>query len=219
MSSVRSSAREQVSLPSPPPASQLVDFPEARIRPTVALYRVTRRGRGPWWFSSQGGGRFDLSAPEGTCYLACEPLAALLEVLGPRSGGLVAREFFAERRLHSLRVPEERRLADCASRRATAFGVTLEIGAVVPYDRSRAWAHRFHEAGREGVRYRLRHDPQGSLGIALFGPAGEASWPAPPPAVLEPALLAELSSETGIRVIGRPSRKQLTVADLPDGLK
>ncbi|ABG99767.1 hypothetical protein RHA1_ro08723 (plasmid) [Rhodococcus jostii RHA1] len=54
--------------------------------------QVTRGHRvsnGPWWFSSSGGGRFDLSAPRGTCYVAFDEATAIRETVGrrwPRSG-------------------------------------------------------------------------------------------------------------------------------------
>lgn len=68
------------------------------------------QGHGPWWFGSSLAGRFDLPEPHGTCYLAADPLAALLEVLGPdRRGGAVSEGFFAERRLHRLRVAQGER--------------------------------------------------------------------------------------------------------------
>ena len=84
----------------------------------------------------------------------------------------------ADRALATLRVPARLRLADCTVGEARRFGITLEIGASDDYELCRRWAAAFAAEGFAGVRYRLRHDPSGSLlGIALFGAAGEADWP------------------------------------------
>ena len=139
-----------------------------------------RRGRSPWWFGSSGEGRFDLPPPDGTCYLAADELGALLEAVGPdRDGGAVSTEFLAARCLWRLRAPAERRLGDLTARRARGFGITAEIGTLVPYDLPQAWAARLHAAGFQGLVYWLRHDPARSEGIALFGPEGGAAedWP------------------------------------------
>jgi len=59
------------------------------------LYRIFRTGRSRWWFSYDGTGRFDLPFPAGTCYLAEDPLAALLQV---RRGLTLLSEAFLDAR-------------------------------------------------------------------------------------------------------------------------
>src|SRR5690606_5570920 len=71
--------REQPSLGPPPDPEALRDFPVWHVHAGTVLCRVTAAEHGPWWFSSTGEGRFDLVPPRGTCYLADDEVAALLE--------------------------------------------------------------------------------------------------------------------------------------------
>ncbi|MEM7480913.1 MAG: RES domain-containing protein [Acidobacteriota bacterium] len=204
------------SLTAPPSdPSDLATFPARSLAPEDDLYRIVHEGLGPWWFGHRGDGRFDLEAPHGTCYLAREPLAALLDVIGPnRAGGAVSRAFLAARRMRRLRVPKVHRLADLVARRATAFGVTGEIGLIVPYDLPQQWAGRLHEARFEGVVYRLRHDPAGDEGLALFGAAGERrGWRRGREEELPAELLDRLEEECGIEVLDVPKSSQLKFVD------
>jgi hypothetical protein len=83
----------------------------------------------------------------------------------------------ADRALATLRASARLRLADCTAEKARRFGITLEIGASDDYELCQRWAEAFALEGFAGIRYRLRHDPSGSLlGIALFSAAGEADW-------------------------------------------
>ncbi len=204
--------QNQKSLAPPPSESgALKAFPSFELAPTQRLYRVGRENRSPWWFGSSGAGRFDLSEPDGTCYLAGDVVAALLEVIGPdREGGFVTTEHFATRRLFELRVPETRHLADLASTRAAALGVTLEIHTTVPYDLPQQWAERLRAEGFDGLRYLLRHDPAGEDGFALFGPAGaREDWPIDHTSPIGADLLQELESATGLKVAPIPHSRQL----------
>ena len=96
----------------PPPAEPgaLAGFPASAAGPERALYRRRARGvGGPGGSraeSLRGPGRFDLPPPHGTCYLAGDPLSALLEVVGPDLvRGAVWTPFLAERRVCELRPP------------------------------------------------------------------------------------------------------------------
>lgn len=162
-------------------------------------------------------GRFDLPKPHGTCYLASDEIAALLEVIGPnRLGGGVCREFFDARRLRRLRLPAKRRLADLVARRAAAFGITGEIGSLVPYDLPQRWARRLHRATFEGVIFHLRHDPSAAEGLALFGPTGERkAWRRGREEPLDDELLGRLERDCGLEILDRPRASQLRFADLP----
>jgi RES domain len=213
-----SRGRETVSL-RPPPADPeaLRDFPRKTLTPADDLYRVARQGRSPWWFGSAGLGRFDLPPPDGTCYLAADEVGALLEVVGPgRDGGAVTAEFFAARRRWRLRVPAERSLGELTARRARGFGITVEIGTLVPYDLPRAWAARLHAAACQGLAYWLRHDPARGEGIALFGPEGAGEgWPDGEKASISSELLDRLHAECGLEVVEVPRAGALRI--LKDG--
>lgn len=210
------SGRERLSLKSPPASpSDLANFPRRELGPGSTLWRVVDAGRGPWWFNCSPGGRFNLSAPFGTCYVAADPLSALLEVLGPDlTDGLVPAEFLARRRMRCLDVPRLFDLADLTSRAARVFGVTLEIHTITPYDLPQAWARQLHRAGRHGVAYFLRHDPSAGLGFGIFGRAGErTSWKRGRLALIGPDLMERLRREAGVIVAGIPNSVDLSVAD------
>lgn len=62
------------------PPADLSGFPRHELRRSATLYEIHLVGQGPWWFSSDGLGRFDLNSPRGTCYLAEDPLGGFVEV-------------------------------------------------------------------------------------------------------------------------------------------
>ena len=203
----------------PPPATaeELAEFPASELSTETELFRVVRRGRAPWWFGSSMAGRFDLPAPAGTCYLATDPLAALLEALGPfRRGGAVTIPFLEARELRRLFLPASERAADATSRRAAGFGITAEIGTILPYDLPQRWALRWHEAGFGAVIYWLRHDPSRGRGVALFGRAGARKrWRRGRARGIHRELIARLERECGVRVLRIPRSAELSWADDP----
>jgi len=209
-------SRESVSLRWPPEhIGELREFPTRALSPHQGLFRIVRIGNGPWWFGSSMAGRFDLPEPEGTCYLAADALAALMETIGPESqSGTVSEEFLRGRRLVRLHVPQELSLSDSTSRESSRFGMTGEIGTITPYDRPQAWAARLHAAGSAGIVYWLRHDPSRMEGFALFGPQGERSdwpWEDEAPLGIPPRLIIGLQEAFGIEVVEAPRRDQLRI--------
>lgn len=187
------------------PPADLTGFPFWELALGTPLYRVHRATRSPWWFASRaesGGGRFDLPAPAGTCYLAEDPLGAFVEVF--RETALVAQRDVDRRRLSVFTVAAPIRLADCTARGARAFGVTAAIHADPAYDLPGRWAVAFAGAGFDGVRYLVSHDPSARLvGVALFGRAGPAEWPAATtPIPID--LCDRTATEFGIRVLPTP---------------
>lgn len=195
----------------------LAGFPRLAVLPHESLWRITQSQLGPWWFSSSGEGRFDLRSPHGTCYTAADPAGALLEVVGPdRTGGALCREFFDARRLHELHVDRPHALAHLAARPSASFGITAEISTLVPYDLPQAWAAALHRAGADGVAYALRHDPEGSLGCALFGEAGaHPELPVAASSSIPEALLAGLGLTASLVVLPRPRLDQLQLVEPP----
>jgi hypothetical protein len=212
-----SARRGGPSLRLPPGPSELSSFPAEELTPNHEFFRVTRKNRGPWWFGSSLTGRFDLPHPRGTCYLAEDDLGALLEVVGrERSGGAVSTHFLASRYLHRLRLPRSHRAADCSCRRAARFGMTGELGTVMPYRLPQAWAAGLADAGFEGLVYRLRHDPAASRGTAVFGVAGEQEeWPRGRTEPVSAQLERRLVEDCGISVFEVPSSDELVYTDSP----
>jgi len=207
-----SSSRETASLRWPPeePAA-LEGFPVLRLSPATDLFRIVRRGKGPWWFGSSMQGRFDLAEPEGTCYLATDAISALLEVIGPDlEKGAISAELLKARSLRKLRLPDELDLADLTSREAVRFGVTAEIGTIVPYGCPQAWAAGLRAAGSPGVAYWPRHDPSRKIAVALFGSHGEKRrWRKGRETVISPEMIKRLHEECGIEVIDVPRSDEL----------
>lgn len=150
----------------------LTGFPA--VKPPSRLVRVCRADRGTWWFSSDGSGRFDLSAPEGTCYLATDRYAAIREAtrLGP-----VSAMWMHARELRVVAPPDPHaRLAATTRKAAGRYGITTELATVIPCDLPRRWAAAFRDDSFDGIRHQLRHDQRARpSGVALFGAAGAST--------------------------------------------
>ena len=168
-------SRQRAGLRAPRPGDAAGVPSTSRRRP---LYRCCdARHEQPWWFSTRTDnpdpGRFDLSSPQGTCYLALSPAAAIIEkttdpdqaedpVLGLDS--LVRLTVW-----EAVDVPAARsKLADTT--RPSVPTLTAEIATVVPYALPWAWADAFRAEGRSGVLYLARFAMDES--VALFGEAG-----------------------------------------------
>lgn len=183
------------------------------------FWRVVREGHGAWWFGSALQGRFDLPAPNGTCYLASDDLGAILETLGPQllPGGLAPASLLHGRLLRAIRVPHRQRLANCLAQRASKW-VTAEISTLTPYNLPQAWAKAFHGAGFKGVRYTPRHSTSRRIySIAVFGPAGERrDWPGGRALPLGAPQLRRLREHSGITIFTTPFADELAFAKLPE---
>jgi RES domain-containing protein len=184
-------------------------FPRRTLRGDRTIHRIHRAASGPWWFSSDGSGRFDpLGAGLGACYLAERPLGAWVEVFRKRL--LLAESELAERALLSIELGRDLRLADLTSRRALSFGVTASLGADQRYDAAQAFAAEAAAAGFDGIRYLVRHDPAQRLyGVALFAPAGAPSpddprWPLHANGPVPDDLVVDARTRFGYRVLPVP---------------
>lgn len=184
-------------------------FPRRTLRGDRTIYRVHRSVSGAWWFSSDGSGRFDpIGTGKGACYLAERPLGAWIEVF--RKQLLLTEAEITERSLFSVELGRSVRLADLTSRRALRFGVTASLGANEDYDGSQAFAVQAMNAGFDGVRYLVRHDPaQRFYGLALFGNAGAAipgdpDWAGGEDCDISEERIAEAGRVFGYRVLPPP---------------
>lgn len=187
----------------------LKGFPRRTLRGDRTLYRVHRAANDPWWFSSDGSGRFDpVGTGLGACYVAELALGAWVEVFRKRM--LLAEDDVAERALLSVALGRDLRLADLTSRRALGFGVTASMGANERYDDSQAFAVEAAQASFEGIRYLVRHDPAQQLyGVALFAAAGapesaDPDWPSHDDGPVPDDLVAEAGRRFGYRALPRP---------------
>lgn len=171
---------ERASLALGHPPDDLSDFPNAYVE--GERYRAHHADNGPWWFASapeapSQGGRFDLSAPNGTCYVANDVEVAVRERLGTRAAGYrwlpadmlddaeVSRMECADRPFPGL-------LADTMNRGASGT-VTREVATTVDYQLTQEWAEAWARDGFAGVRYEPRFTVGEHLfAEAWFGPAG-----------------------------------------------
>jgi RES domain-containing protein len=184
-------------------------FPAHVWKPGRRLARIHKAGRSPWWFSSDGSGRFDPVGVGGmgTCSLAENELGAFVEVF--RTATTLDVKDVEARRVSLLALDRELRLANVCSRKALRHGVTAVLGASGDYGASQRFASAALEAGFDGVRWWLRHGPAQRLaGVALFGPAGTPDdadrWPVPEPRELSRRLLERARRGFGYRVVPRP---------------
>jgi hypothetical protein len=202
------SRRDDLALRPPDPTRSYHSFPCRLLRAGAVLYRA--HARGPWWFCSQGDCRFDLPAPDGTCYLATDAGAAVREKVGPAlaATGLVPASVLAGVLVSRLSVPEPMQLANPATpTAANRFGMTREIDTA-PYPLAQEWARAWRRAGFHGVRYGTRFTPAARpTGVALFGPAGERPWPLDP----TPELATDIARRTGLRLVTPPTAAALTI--------
>lgn len=203
------SDREQVA--QGPPSTSLEGFPTHVVAPTTDLFRAHAAAFGPWWFGNEGGGRFDLPSPRGTCYTALDPGSAVRERVGPVLGGAAAvpESLLEDVVVSRLRLPEGRVVADLQSSAAGDHGVTRELETMVPYAVPQVWAQAFDRARHAGVRYGPRFTPGERSAVALFDDEGAKAWPADP----EPVRAAAAPGAPA--VLPTPRRRDLTVVRPP----
>ena len=193
----------------PPPARLKSAFPSRDYAAGATVFRSHGHGLGPCWFSHSGAGRFDLAAPDGTCYVAESEVVTLLETWG---GLQVVPDYVAaERDSSRLRLDNGVTVADLTSNLAVQYGVTTEIFTTTDYRLTQLWASAFRQAGFGGIRYWARHDlAHAAACLALFGPADQskslAGFEVDAADHLPDRrdLLDQLERETGITVLAVP---------------
>lgn len=166
--------RQDAAQREPPHGIDLSGFPADALPVSKPLFRAHSKRRGPWWFSSDGSGRFDLHPPRGTCYAADGPAPALRERLGPSysGGGRAPAQLIDETLVTEIQAPKGRG-ASLEGPTARNYPITGELVAMTPYTVPRAWAAAFDRAGFEAIHYRGRFSH--SFGVvcwALFDRAG-----------------------------------------------
>lgn len=194
------------------PPADISGFPTKRVRKGTALYRAHHKNNGPWWFSSDDGGRFNLDPPAGTCYLAMDEETALRERLGRGmlKRGVVSQGWADETVVSRVSVHRGGQVANTCHREATNHGITREIAtyARTGYGLTRMWARRFHALGLRGVLYESRFTTiTAANAYALFDEAGPKSWPDDP----APAAGVDACLRAGLQVIALPSVTALRI--------
>ncbi len=201
-----------------PPSVPIRGFPRRHVTPTDVLHRGHTAAYRPWWFGCDGGGRFDLHLPRGTCYLADSAAVAVRERLGTVLGtrATVPASLLDGVVVSRLHLPHPCDLANLQSSAASRFGVLRELEVMVPYYVPQDWATAFDQEGFGGVAYGPRFSTGPSSSYAVFGPAGSADWPVDPepvpardvtgaPVAVDPPLSSEVTvvRTPGTRARGR----------------
>jgi hypothetical protein len=171
----------------PPSRWALRSLPTRRLD-RLRLWRVHRATRGPWWFSSLSpedpgrSGRFDLPAPNGSCYLASTRTTAILEALQDFGGGLLPAAALKARVISNVEVPAGApHAAALTAAKAAAVGVNVGLWADRDRMLTHAWAAELHGAGWQALHHGAQHDPTGrGRSVTLFDHSGaHPAWGGP----------------------------------------
>lgn len=205
-----------------PPAdpAELARFPQRTVDGHWFRAHVDRGGpdRGCWWFSSvdpgddpDACGRFDLPAPEGTCYFASTEEAAARERVGTQLRGASGHESVLASALTTPQGPVTVTEAEMSPTQVANPSVkpaqrwvnrSLTVGTGI-YAVTQAWAAAFRSAGFGGIV----HEPRFTGGtrvrsLAVFGRAGR---PHPIPTVVRTRALRDVLESHAVRVVDPPS--------------
>lgn len=195
--------------PREPPSRWVLRSLPARRLAGQRLWRVHLATRLPWWFScldparpTGSGGRFDLQAPNGSCYLATTPATATLEALQDFAGGLLPASALKSRAISNMDVPGGAPpAAALTAGRAAGAGVTVVLRADRDRRLTQHWAAELHGAGWLGLYHGAPHDPTGSgRSVTLFDRSGaHPPWGGP----WDDPQTASLDSQESRRVLDR----------------
>lgn len=169
----------------PAAAGSLHDHPSQPLVGTT-LVRVWRKHLPngavrtlPWWFASvpadpSTGGRFDLPAPAGTCYLAETIAGAVLEALQIHLTNLPKAELAARGAVRTEIPPGMPPAANLTHPAGVQSGLTAAVWAGADRPLTQRWAAAFRRDGWWALHSSIQHDRRGTLrGVALFDRAGE----------------------------------------------
>lgn len=169
----------------PAAAGSLSDHP---LRPLAGteLVRVWRRHLPngavrplPWWFAPAPadpytGGRFDLPAPAGTCYLAETVAGAVLEALQVHLSNLPEAELAARGAVRTQVPPGMPPAADLTDPVGVELGLSAAVWAGPDRPLTQRWAAAFRRDGWWALHGGIQHDLSGTLrGVSVFDQAGE----------------------------------------------
>jgi hypothetical protein len=169
-------------LPEPPADyGLLIDFPTlGKDDVPPRLYRVHRVDRAAEWFSTSGTMRFDPPGGAadlfGTCYLAVDPVTALIEAVGDLPA--LTQQMLDNRAMMVAQIPVTQKLANMTSPLVVGrWRLDRRISMGDDYEICQRWARALRLAGFSGVYYEPRHDPSDReevrpASVALFADPG-----------------------------------------------
>lgn len=201
--------RQKIAQHGPMPGSNLSLTPSVEYEKGSEFFRAHSQQHDPWYFSSSMQGRFDLPEPQGTCYLATNPGAAVREVLGDRlsQSGRLPQSIAEGRVISRLSLPCSVHSAHISHHDAFILGITGELTTMPSYEVPQAWAQALYKAGFGAITYRPRFSPGDSLALALFGDAGAAQLPS-----RFESTLADAATSLGLELYATQSRDLYTFA-------
>jgi hypothetical protein len=209
----QSASRALDTSPLQAPDTALDSFHEHALRKGTHIYRAHPRLSERWYFSSNEFSRFNLSAPNGTCYVSRDVETAISGVLTGFSGWTrCVTEAHVNRFVVSrLTVRQPLRLANIAAAKAQVFGVRRELtGSVDMHSLTQKWAEAFLTAGFDGISYTHRFAiSQKATAIALFALTGSPTYiPSPEDAQFS---AREAARSAGFTVVPIPARGHLSL--------
>ena len=152
-------------------------FPVIQISTGSRLFRIHISKNYPIWFCNDTYHRFDPPQSNrhlyGVCYFGFEPLASLIETFGKI--GYIAEREINQRSLSVIQTKRLLNIADTTDRTILGrFRLTAEIATGSDYKEPQWLSWKLYEAGFDGIKYRVRHDPKMELeALAVFGEPGE----------------------------------------------
>jgi hypothetical protein len=209
-----------MSLAEPPVAAGSLNEHPPRNLAGTELVRVWRRHLpngavrvSPWWFAfapadPYTGGRYDLPAPAGTCYLAQTVAGAVLEAVQVHLANLPAAELAARGAVRAEVPTGMPPAADLTDPVGVQLGLTSAVWAGTDRPLTQRWAAAFRRDGWWALHSGIQHDVTGTLrGVSLFDQAGEhepthaGPWPLAEIDLLDDRTLVELA-DLGVVVRG-----------------
>lgn len=171
--------REQVQQKEPGKGLDLRRFPKVTFRKNRRRWYRNHGPHGPWYFDSSRLGRYNLTAPYGTLYVASTKRGALGERIGPdfdvENG--VHPSLLKNRYLSTLTIPFTVKSADFDCDEALMFGVNASIATMTSYNVPQSWAQHLFQAGFGGLLAPLKYTGGRAKSLAVFGAEhGRPDW-------------------------------------------
>lgn len=181
------------------------EFPTFQLGPRIDLWRIHNLNKNPAFFNPSDAWRFGPLPTHrgkfGVCYLGLgESIPAYVEKYG--RFGVITTTQRAQDGLSELTVARTMALADLTHRSVLGnFGINASHSVGGDYRLSQRLAAQLFDAGFDGIRYRINHDPRLELeAVALFGEPGEHPERFNPPKTINPIpdALVAVGHEFGI---------------------
>lgn len=171
--------REKVIQCFPSKSNDYSGFPSVNFPAGSKWYR-NHGSLGAWYFDGSLGGRFNLSSPNGTFYLANTEEGAFREWVGPGVDPAAHRRgihdsLLRDRWVSFLTLPVAVTAADVSVSDCLLWGMLPKIWSSLPYDTPQEFAKIFHKAQFGGIYTPLQYTPE-QRDIAVFGEEGPRKW-------------------------------------------